>query len=244
MNKKWVSMLLLTFVIVSSLACKQLFQTREGIDSSDISNYPFDSSGNPIFPKDKNGNPILPVPFGFYKTTAGEILPIPDGSYVDADGKLQAIPNGYYTDNDGKLVPYLVNLTDSNNKGAKYGKDSQYHYAKDNIDLNYHSSVEEINASTDAYGLVSGTAYVYDKDGKQATMSPIGDITNPTYFVPGAYKYGSSSYVPTYEDTVYLSQTSGLSQVGVYRNIPSKNGDFRPDISPPPKYTGPAKADW
>jgi len=332
MNKKWISILLLAFVIISSLACKQLFQSREGIDSSVVK---LDANGNPILPRDSNGKPILPVSLGFYKTSAGETLPIPDGNYVGSDGKLLPIPNGYYTDNDGNLVPYLVDVTGSNKKTAKYGTDSQYHYSKDNLDLNYHSSVNEIVATTDAYGLVNGTAYVYDKNGKQVMMSPIGDVTNATYFVPGTYTYGAATYVPTYEDSVYLSQTSGASQVGIYKSIPGMNegicskykndplaleekcqtltgdscasttccvllggskcvsgdssgptyknnysdvlisnksyyyyngncygncaerdkpmptlsikertSDFRPDVSPPPKYTGPAKADW
>ena len=36
---------------------------------------------------------------------------------------------------------------------------------------------------------------------------------NTKYYEPGTYKYDSGSYVPTYQDSIYLSKTTGESTV-------------------------------
>lgn len=63
------------------------------------------------------------------------------------------------------------------------------------------------------------TAWVMDKDGNmvELNMDEIKDTAdklsdNVNYYEPGTYKY-DSSYVPTYEDGIYLSKTTGKSTV-------------------------------
>lgn len=48
----------------------------------------------------------------------------------------------------------------------------------------------------------------------------------PTYNQPGSFTYGSSSYVPKYEDSVYLSSTTRLSTLGNVYPTSSSLGGF------------------
>ena len=46
----------------------------------------------------------------------------------------------------------------------------------------------------------------------------LGEIhPNPIYYQPGTFKYGGSTYVPTYEDSVYLSKTTILPTASPYK---------------------------
>lgn len=64
---------------------------------------------------------------------------------------------------------------------------------------------------------VTGIAFVADKDGKMVPLKPQGVLNvSPTYYEPGTYKFGASTYVPSYEDSIYLSKTTGQSTVTTY----------------------------
>jgi hypothetical protein len=72
-----------------------------------------------------------------------------------------------------------------------------------------------------------GRYYTFDANGKlmreestDASFSPV------LYYIPGAYKYGSSNYVPNYEDSVYLSRTTRLPQSAPVYNTASMLGGF------------------
>jgi hypothetical protein len=74
-----------------------------------------------------------------------------------------------------------------------------------NLDIQFH---DDYTNKTDDLGLNAGTAYIVDSSGNTTAMPSPGDGTTTTYFKPGAYTYGSSVFVPTYEDSVYLSRTA------------------------------------
>jgi hypothetical protein len=72
-----------------------------------------------------------------------------------------------------------------------------------------------------------GKYYTFDANGQlvreentDASFSPV------LYYIPGAYKYGSSIYVPNYEDSVYLSRTTRLPQPAPVFNTASMLGGF------------------
>ena len=122
----------------------------------------------------------------------------------------------------GSLDAYKALYTKNNTLDIS----SQQHY---NLDINmpdYHDSVDKILASTDAYGLQSGTSYVFDNCGNQIALPPTQMQGDVTYYQPGTYRFGAASYVPNYEDSVYLSRTSGLSQVATVNNAAYVNGDL------------------
>lgn len=72
-----------------------------------------------------------------------------------------------------------------------------------------------------------GKYYTFDTNGQlvreentDASFSPV------LYYIPGAYKYGSSNYVPNYEDSVYLSRTTRLPQPAPVFNTAGMLGGF------------------
>lgn len=76
--------------------------------------------------------------------------------------------------------------------------------------------MKEITAPTVSKD-VTGIAFVADKDGKMVPLKPQGVLNgSPTYYEPGTYKFGASTYVPSYEDSIYLSKTTGQSTVTTY----------------------------
>ena len=46
--------------------------------------------------------------------------------------------------------------------------------------------------------------HIKGDNGKDVAVSFEATQTFPTYYTPGSYKYGSTAYVPTYEDSVLL----------------------------------------
>jgi hypothetical protein len=92
---------------------------------------------------------------------------------------------------------------DSTN-GISTGKES---FKKDFQNANYNT----IAQYHDDYGAAAGTSYVVDNSGKTVAMPPSGNLAIPVpYFKPKDYVYGSLSYVPSYEDSVYLSRTANM----------------------------------
>ena len=71
----------------------------------------------------------------------------------------------------------------------------------------------------------TGVAFVAGPDGKMVELKPTGDLTaGPTYYEPGSYKFGSATYVPSYEDSVYLSKTTGRSSTSSYLDAATMKG--------------------
>jgi hypothetical protein len=67
-----------------------------------------------------------------------------------------------------------------------------------NLDTIYHDPVDIIQQQTEI-----GTMVLQNG---QLTMMPWTDISfTSMYYEPGTYKYGSTTYVPSYTDSVYLS---------------------------------------
>jgi len=83
-----------------------------------------------------------------------------------------------------------------------------YKDIKNNLDVVYH---DDYVGATDDNGAPAGTTYVMNKDGQKVAIPPTGSGTPVTYYKPQDYVYGSLSYVPTYEDSVFLSRTSNMN---------------------------------
>jgi hypothetical protein len=111
-------------------------------------------------------------------------------------------------------------------KGIVDPSDNTPKYESNNFDLQYHDTVDVINSQTDVPDASSGTAFVLDNCGNMVTLPPIGLGITPTYYQPGSYRFGASTYVPTYEDSIYLSKTSGESSVTSISNIATNSKGF------------------
>jgi hypothetical protein len=87
------------------------------------------------------------------------------------------------------LVPSTPKITKFNNDDFDFDSsfnsfDSLPNYDSNNYDLQYHNEV----------------------DFNSLPKNVVLDINNPViYYKPNTFKYGSQYYVPSYEDTVYLS---------------------------------------
>ena len=100
----------------------------------------------------------------------------------------------------------LSHIEENFNTTTDKKSDSSLRYNQDNLDIKYHDDPEKL----DDYGLLSGTAYVFDKSGNKIAIPPTGLGTNTVYYEPGKYKYDSINYVPKYEDSVFLSRTANV----------------------------------
>jgi len=71
-----------------------------------------------------------------------------------------------------------------------------------------------------------GKYWMFDDEGKLIEVNTESNKSPILYYVPGAYKFGASNYVPNYEDSVYLSRTTRESQLTPVINTASQLGGF------------------
>ena len=96
---------------------------------------------------------------------------------------------------------------DASNNYTYDGFKKDYQDVSFNLNVKYHDDYE---SAKDDYGNPAGTSYIVDKKGKTTAIPPTGLGVTPTYFKPQDYVYGSLTYVPNYEDSVYLSRTANM----------------------------------
>lgn len=78
-------------------------------------------------------------------------------------------------------------------------------YDSNNYDIEYHDNEKDLEKEQ-GFGLDIQEIVVYDSDTKQLNkLSVPSTQTLPIYNEPGHFKYGSSSYVPSYSDSILLS---------------------------------------
>ena len=102
-------------------------------------------------------------------------------------------------------------------------KTSNSEYNSDNFDITYHA--EPTIASDDESTAGPGKMWIKDKDGKLIAV-PYADVSNTTlYYQTGSYPFGPSSYVPNYEETVFLSKLSNLPTTSeIFDSATQKSG--------------------
>jgi hypothetical protein len=83
--------------------------------------------------------------------------------------------------------------------------DSALRYNTDNLDISYHEDPSTFDTNE-----LLGNGYMFDNSGNKMVIPSSGTKTNTVYFNPGEYKYGPSSYIPKYEDSVFLSRTANI----------------------------------
>ena len=79
---------------------------------------------------------------------------------------------------------------------------------------------EENNDDIGKYYSFDANGQLIREENTDASFSPV------LYYVPGTYKYGSSNYVPNYEDSVYLSRTTRMPQTAPVFNTAGMLGGF------------------
>jgi hypothetical protein len=77
-------------------------------------------------------------------------------------------------------------------------------------DTIFHESAEDIQQQLNVYIPQLQDVNVSDNSGNSVKVSIPKYLGAYTYYTPGSYKYSANSFVPSYEDSVYLSRSIGV----------------------------------
>lgn len=196
--------------------------------------YQIDSSTMAELPVNDVVSPMPNLTMKFY---------IPDGYYsvlMDGVKWMAKVPPGYKANpgKDGIIAEITTQtgapLTPSDSPGyAGSGNDVENNpvsdikkYDTNNYDIQYHDDIDDLIAQEGIYDVSFGTMIVRDAAGKEVSIPYVPGKALPIYNVPGSFIHGSSSYVPNYADSIYLSRTTGLSTVSTAVPVSSQLGGF------------------
>jgi hypothetical protein len=165
-------------------------------------------------------NPINPpLPAGIYYFDAGHtsVAFLPYGKIPDTNNGY-----GYIAD------PNLISPT-----GQFEPDTQQYGDISNNYDVTFHSDVNTLMHNNDStIDLSFGQVRVIDQTGNVVIL-PSAPVQSPiTYYQPGSFPFGASSYIPKYEDSVYLSRLTQLSTTAPYisSKTPAGKCDLNKDL--------------
>jgi hypothetical protein len=96
----------------------------------------------------------------------------------------------------------------------------------DSYNTVYHDSPEDIQEQLNVYIPPLQNVPVTDNNGNSIKVSIPKYLGAYTYYTPGSYKYSASSFVPSYEDSVYLSRSIGVVPK-LDREYYNPSSDFR-----------------
>lgn len=91
--------------------------------------------------------------------------------------------------------------------------DENTKYDQNKYDVQYHDSIDDIKIQSGINNNDLNNMIVKNVDGNLVSIPFNASTTLPTYYTPGSFIHGSSTYVPNYKDSVYLSRTTGISSV-------------------------------
>jgi len=181
------------------------------------------------------------IPYGYYrpKNNDGTLL-------VDGNGNalVARVPYGYKADSGSTTGISPITNTASYGQGATPSDTSPDKgpnddalknattYNPDDVTTDYRANANLMSdagtdtAATPDFSGNLGVYYVYDRDGNAVPM-PIAPISDTAiYYTPGDYEYGGPSYVPTYEDSVYMSKLTGMSTTSPVYDSAKMRGGF------------------
>jgi hypothetical protein len=158
-----------------------------------------DGYGNDVHDKNKSDNNVFKV------TTVDS----QNGTVTSVTPKIKLTSSGYADVDRSGNVQYL-----DNNNNIILNNTQQI----PDINTQFHPTEDQIIADNDYKDLKSGDIYVQDQCGNTVLLPRSNVQGSITYYQPGAYRFGASTYVPNYEDSVYLSKSTGLSTTGVIKN--------------------------
>jgi hypothetical protein len=114
-----------------------------------------------------------------------------------------------------RLKQQKINVMDTD-------KTSNKQYNSDNLDITYHAdTVESPDEST------AGAGKMWVKIDGNLVAVPYSDVSNTTlYYSSGDYIYNSASYVPNYEESVFLSKLTNQPTVSKVVQQPVNKAGF------------------
>jgi hypothetical protein len=167
------------------------------------------------FPVSNVQNGIIPPgPPGVYFTnpSKSKVRILPYGKIADKE-------TGYGMIDDPNLIMTKTGQTSISQKSYRDILNDPNNY-----DVQYHATPEELKQQNDFYDTAFNEVRVKDKSGKIISLPFAPGQTLPTYYQPGSFPFGSSTYIPKYEDSVYLSRTTGISTLAPYKSALGPKG--------------------
>ncbi len=180
------------------------------------------------------------IPQGYYVSNVDVNQTNSDGTIkYDADGKtplttsmrkLIKVPSGYEADLTKTSISPIKKTSayalvqsggPPNEMSTDTTKTNDKVYNPLNTDIIYHT--DELSYGKDDSQTCT---MVKDPEGKMVCLENQLGSTLPTYYQPGSFIFSSSNFVPNYEDSVYLSLSTGMSTVGKAYPTSSSLGGF------------------
>jgi len=178
-----------------------------------------------------------------YQRTNDATINAPPYTEIPATGlpedHYKVVKSDYKTNTDGKLVlnsdPEPANkmkkLPDPLPTGYKKDADGTLKFDLTRYALSKYSSTynaqdlkayreEEPTEEPGVFYTFNNLGQLMENELTDTSFSPV------LYYVPGAYKYGSSNYVPNYEDSVFLSRTTQQPQMAPAYDTAGYPGGF------------------
>jgi hypothetical protein len=116
-----------------------------------------------------------------------------------------------------------VNLGSRPRPRSRDGK--KYAYDYNNVSVQYHDSIDDINAQSNS-PLLFNQINVKDSRGKKLSIPTLSGQVPPVYYTAGSEIYTPQGYVPNYEDSIYLSRSTGMSTLSRYGPTAKLMGGF------------------
>lgn len=180
---------ILVFIFAAYFPCIRSF-FQEGLDMQ-----------NNVFPIPSTG-----IPDGYYKIDTTNMAKVPYGymAKTDKSGIVPLTQTAMYStqvQGQGPTPTDPTRNTDFSN--TKYQND-----ISKIMNIEYHESEDQIRKQAKD---PIGTTWIYDMCGNKVLYPSTNVQGSITYYKPGSYPFGTSNYVPNYEDSIFLSKITGLS---------------------------------
>ena len=158
----------------------------------------------------------------------------------DINNKMTAMRKNANTETPPDMIYEKLDLI-IQGKSTSYGVDASTTYTiplKDNGDIDsdkFYDYIDDESVKRKADSVdQSGTAWVLDKDGNMVSLASQNKLNDYIkYYEPGTYKYNIQNYTPSYNDSVYLSKTTGkpafskfIDNASIKKGICSQYKDF------------------
>ena len=120
----------------------------------------------------------------------------------------------------------MMDLGNGSGSGSGVATDAkQYAYDYNDTSVQYHDSIDDINAQSNN-PLLFNQINVRDSLGKELTIPVLSGQVPPVYYTAGSEIYTPQGYVPSYEDSIYLSRSTGMSTLSPYGPTAELMGGF------------------
>ena len=201
-----------------------------------ITNIPIGYNGK-YYQVDVNGtNMVAQVPYGYNATPDRKgIVPATQAEMreLQAVSETKAQTGGEFAGSGSNLnAPDVISKNTSNGTTptnnpmiSDASMNALSHYDTNNYNTQYHDDPATLQ-NQGMYNTAFGSMMVKDASGNMVSMPYVPGQALPTYYQPGSFVFGATNFVPNYEDSVYLSRTTGLSSVAKAYPTASMMGGF------------------